>query len=1424
MVAKVVMEALVEAPRQPTIANRVRVLHAAVDSTEADLMPSVLAITEGLFQTLALRGDMSVVEAALLMRFLHMASKGDASMHWFLHSVLNVAPAIVQEVIATICARVSGILPYMGSQSAWRKRATTASRLRRHVSLPLQYLPFSSPTTGWLFRSRMRLPDGFDSIEYTALIWKASIEFAADAVARVRDEALPSSTTKEPFHNLRLLGKTSACHDLLVSLGTSTSALPVCLAVFVIRRVLEWAGVTVSVDISSLATVTTTSSPLVLCPTHRSLLDFVILGLVCFQLEPLLPMLNVPHVAADAEFSGLPLLHRVLVYLGAFFVRRGGGRVQPDPALRAELGRVFRKGHILEVFLEGLRSRGRRHLRLRTGLLRALRDVAQCTVTLVPVAISYELLPEDATFFDEIQGKPRPPLQVTALLGWVAQGFRGELAPYGEVHVCLGRAQVLDASADIPVLLSHVQKELVDHTTITEAHSQALSQVLSLPADKVLSHLRQAGLDVRPTSLRANTPLSEAQQWALLLQAATLLRHHLLPRWAKWLVEPINEVSDHDAAGGGCALDARGGDAAAGKASTHDLTLIVEALSARFIAAEDAARAAAQTLVDAGARGITEEHLMQQLLNLPRSGSKGLPIVLARGAAQIVAGPKPSAAAATGRPKDEGPAPIAPVWMPSQSGTVRPLSSDEALWRWGYKDTKFVAQWVDGKPAVQMTSARYQIGTQPLFQLWSFWEVELGIVLRVDGGTKEGLLPEVPELDPALKRNLQEDLLGVDVRTDAEARLRSGTGHGLADIWRLRTAQALRVPDAVVRPISENEVLRVLRLGANTGFAVVPVGGRTNVTSATECPDKSTDSRSFVALDMKGMSRVHWVNKEDGLAYVEAGITGSALKEALAKEGVTLGHEPDSMEFSTLGGWIATRASGMKRAKYGNIEDMVVEVRLATSEGVAWQHNGLAGEGGQVMTAFGRTSTNTSLPSVVFGSEGCLGVVTAAIVRVHPLPEEVKYESIIFAEWHQGSSFMRGVALLPAALRPASCRLMDNKQLRMAQAIKGGKAHGDMRSVLKTAYLNAKGISMDKAVAATLVFEGSKDEVHLQQRAVAKLASQAGGIWGGSSAGEAGYALTFAIAYLRDFGLDHGILSESFETMAPWSCVPRVWPQVVAAVEAEHAALRLPGKPGLSCRMTQLYNEGAVLYMYLAIAVGSLAPEDALKAYTHLEHTARRAVLSAGGCLSHHHGVGHLRAPFLAQTQSRVAITAMHGLKSALDPKNIFGLRNGVWSIDPALEMDEEDTSVQQQQAKQFPEGDVVETTFTNDEAGDLAPSSSSGTEPSAKCDLPKAQPSTLERDFERAAAAVGSTEAKDVEALGDTELKLSFYKYYKQATIGSCAEHGGRQPWVAQVERRAKWDAWNSLGPLTTTEAMQQYIDLVDTHWPSWRTLTAAS
>ena len=850
---------------------------------------------------------------------------------------------------------------------------------------------------------------------------------------------------------------------------------------------------------------------------------------------------------------------------------------------------------------------------------------------------------------------------------------------------------------------------------MTTLHCRALGEVLGFSPDAVVASMK-GEVVIRSSCVPESSqtaPLVPSECWPLVLQAqgvgclkrtlpgahqtwqaATLdpIRRRLPRQWGRWLVEGLaEEVSNGKEEGPispvgllaccvQCSVLVRTCTAGEGKVTeVLDLAALAAAFESRLLSAEKAAEEASEVLRRSGTMEVTEEHLVQQLLSVEGE----VPPPLAQGAAAIVASRFKStrsvgaSASKTKAPRGAPAAPVTPLWPAHEADQ---LKNEESVDRWGFKDTKFVAQYVDGKPAAQISSQRYKaFGRQPLFQLWDLFQRQLAVPLNVRDMLAEHPMPELPKPAEGLEEVLATVLPAGRARFDSESRIRAGTGHGLADIWRLRTRQMARFCDAVVRPESEEEVQSLLNaamaFNGGKGFGIIPVGGRTNVTSATLCPPKELDPRPFVSLDMRGLSSVVWVNAEDGVAMIEAGITGMNLKDALRQHGVTMGMEPDSMELSTLGGWIATRASGMKRARYGNIEDMVLEVRVITPAGPIWQRHGDPRVPAQSQTAIGRASTNVGLPAMVLGSEGCLGIITSAVVRVRPLPEVVEYQSVVFPDWDRGAAWMREVARMPAGLRPASCRLMDQNQLQLAQALKEGSeqkgAVANLRASLREAFLHCKGVSLAQASAATLVFEGTRTEVKLQMKEVAKLVSRAGGIWGGASSGAAGYTLTFAIAYLRDFGLDYRILAESLETMAPWSAIHQVWPAVTAAVAGKHRELRLPGRPFMSCRMTQLYDEGGVLYMYIAICTNGLEPKRALEAFETLEHTAREAILDAGGCLSHHHGVGKLRASLLPQTQSPALTQVLRDFKRALDPSNVLAAGNGIWAN--ALAEDSED-------------------------------------------------------------------------------------------------------------------------------------------------------
>jgi alkyldihydroxyacetonephosphate synthase len=475
-------------------------------------------------------------------------------------------------------------------------------------------------------------------------------------------------------------------------------------------------------------------------------------------------------------------------------------------------------------------------------------------------------------------------------------------------------------------------------------------------------------------------------------------------------------------------------------------------------------------------------------------------------------------------------------------------------------------------------------------------------------------------------------------------RLHHAHGHTCDDIWRLRYGKFARVPDAVIWPGRHEHVEVIVKAATLHNVVIIPYGGGTSVSSAIECPEHET--RMIVSLDMHEMNRIKWIDYESMMACIECGIIGKDLDSKLAKLGLCMGHEPDSNEFSSLGGWIATRASGMKKNVYGNIEDILVSAKMVTPIGTVEKENN-----------WPRVSTGPDVHQIMLGSEGTLGVITEATVRLRALPEVQAYGSIVFPDFECGLGFMREIARQRCA--PASIRLMDNIQFQFGQVLKpeDNSLTGEWIDAAKKWYVTSyKGFDVNKMVAVTLLFEGSAQDVAIQQKKVYAISAKFNGLKGGEENGRRGYFLTYMIAYIRDFSFQYSFMAESFETSVPWSNVGELCYKVKDRIRRSCTEKGVKYPPFITCRVTQTYDTGACIYFYFGFIYRGL--EDPLKAYIEIETEARDEILKLGGSLSHHHGIGKLRKQWMNQTVSPTGVQMLKGVKTVLDPKNIFGNGN----------------------------------------------------------------------------------------------------------------------------------------------------------------------
>jgi alkyldihydroxyacetonephosphate synthase len=292
------------------------------------------------------------------------------------------------------------------------------------------------------------------------------------------------------------------------------------------------------------------------------------------------------------------------------------------------------------------------------------------------------------------------------------------------------------------------------------------------------------------------------------------------------------------------------------------------------------------------------------------------------------------------------------------------------------------------------------------------------------------------------------------------------------------------------------------------------------------------------------------------------------------------------------------------------------------------------------------------------GSEGNLGLITKAIIKIHKTPPVKKYGSLVFPDFKTGTAFL--YELSQTGILPASIRLVDNIQFRFGSALKPEPTASEeaMNKIQKFFLLNVKKFDPHELCAATIVMEGTADEVAHQEKTIYSIASKYNGIKGGEGNGKRGYMLTYAIAYIRDFLADYHITGETYETTVPWSKVHDVIEAVEKLAFAKHKEFGLPGKPYVSPRITQLYHTGVCIYFTHGFYTKGVANPDEI--FSAIEKDLRKAILDAGGSLSHHHGIGKLRHEFMERTISPASVEIIKELKQASDPQNIFGIRNNV--------------------------------------------------------------------------------------------------------------------------------------------------------------------
>jgi alkyldihydroxyacetonephosphate synthase len=453
-------------------------------------------------------------------------------------------------------------------------------------------------------------------------------------------------------------------------------------------------------------------------------------------------------------------------------------------------------------------------------------------------------------------------------------------------------------------------------------------------------------------------------------------------------------------------------------------------------------------------------------------------------------------------------------------------------------------------------------------------------------------------------------------RDDAYERAFHAYGSSYRDVVRAFRGRFDHPPDVVAHPLDETGVEAVLEWAAGANAAVIPFGGGTSVVGGVEPAVDPGRFDGVVTLDLRALDRVLEVDPQSLSARIQAGAAGPALEEQLRGRDLTLRHFPQSFEFATLGGMIATRAGGHFATVYTHIDDLVESVRAVTPTGT-WESRRLPGSGAGV-----------SPDRMLIGSEGILGVITEAWVRVRPRPRFRASAGVRFDSFRAGADAVR--ALSQSGLYPTNCRLIDAAEARLTGA-------GDGRHAL-----------------LVLGFESASVEVGSRLGLALGCCADHGGHWderregSGDSVGSWREAFLRA-PYLRDTFVAMGVLSETFETAVTWDRFAALHEAVLSRTTA--AVHEVCGAGSVTCRFTHVYPDGPAPY-YTVLAPARRGEE--LEQWAAIKAVAASAILEAGGTITHHHAVGRdHRAWYDRQRPDRFA-AALRAAKAALDPRGML--------------------------------------------------------------------------------------------------------------------------------------------------------------------------
>lgn len=487
------------------------------------------------------------------------------------------------------------------------------------------------------------------------------------------------------------------------------------------------------------------------------------------------------------------------------------------------------------------------------------------------------------------------------------------------------------------------------------------------------------------------------------------------------------------------------------------------------------------------------------------------------------------------------------------------------------------------------------------------------------------------------------------VDDDPALRLQHARGQSLPDWVALRSGRIGAFPDGVAFPTNAEQVEALLAYAARVGAVVIPYGGGTSVVGHINPP---AGAAPILTVNMRRMNQLSALDEVSRLATFGAGVAGPELEAQLRARGYTLGHFPQSFEFSTLGGWVATRSTGQQSLGYGRIEDLFAGGALVSPAGKL------------SMWPFPASAAGPDLRQLILGSEGRLGILTDAIVRVSPLPPDEEFHALFFPDFEEGMAAVRKI--VQERLPLSMLRLSTPAETRTTLALAG---HERLIGMLER-LLAVRNVGEGKCMLMC-GFTGAHEGIRETRHRVMEIADEHKGVDAGRRFGAQWIHGRFRTPYLRNTLWEVGYAVDTLETATTWDAVPRT----LAAIEEALRGALAPSdeRVHIFTHLSHVYRSGASIYTTYLFRL-SADPDETLARWSALKGAASRAIVDCGGTITHQHGVGTDHAPYLAAEKGDLGLAVLADVARRFDPagmmnpgKLIDGLEEGSRDVEREL-------------------------------------------------------------------------------------------------------------------------------------------------------------